>query len=228
MAFASSSTTTTRNAPLLIVSTSSAPTPESSDLSIPPAKRILGAAKSLFATKGYELTTTAMIARQAGTSESQIIKYYENKEGVLVAVFNEAWSRITQQLEPLRSIVLGADRLEAMVGVMLNFFRADPALQELMLFEGRRLRREGDLLLTSGYLSFVRIVDEALREMHSAGQLRPELNVEATRSALIGMFEGMLRDQTLAARSSYPAQYSLEAMHVIFRTAMQAFVVRAT
>lgn len=168
-----------------------------------------------------------MIARQAGTSESQIIKYYENKEGVLVAVFNGAWSRITQQLEPLRSIVSGADRLEAVVGVMLNFFRADPALQELMLFEGRRIRREGDLLLTSGYLSFVRIVDEALQEMQVAGQLRPELNVEATRSALIGMFEGMLRDQTVAARSNYPAQYSLQDMHGIFRTAMEAFVVKA-
>lgn len=208
------------------MSSSAAPVPETPDLSLPPAKRILQAAKSLFATKGYDLTTTAMIARQAGTSESQIIKYFENKEGVLVSVFNDAWTRITQQLEPLRSIVSGADRLEAVVGVMLNFFRAEPALQEVMLFEGRRIRREGDLLLTSGYLSFVRIVDEALREMQSAGQLRPELNVEATRSALIGMFEGMLRDQTLAARSNYPAQYSLEAIHLIFRTAMQAFLVR--
>lgn len=209
------------------MSTSSAPTPESPDLSVPPAKRILEAAKSLFATKGYDLTTTAMIARQAGTSESQIIKYYENKEGVLVAVFNGAWSRITQQIEPLRSIVAGADRLEAMVGVMLNFFRADPALQELILFEGRRIRREGDLLLTSGYLSFVRIVDEALQEMQVAGHLRPELNIEATRSALIGMFEGMLRDQTVAARSNHPPQYSLQDMHVIFRTAMGAFLVKA-
>ena len=207
------------------MSSSSAPTPETPDLNLPPAKRILQAAKFLFATKGYDLTTTAMIARQAGTSESQIIKYFESKEGVLVSVFNEAWTRITQQLEPLRSIVSGADRLEAVVGVMLNFFRAEPALQELMLFEGRRVRREGDLLLSSGYLSFVRIVDEALREMQTAGQLRLELNVEATRSALIGMFEGMLRDQTLAARSSYPAQYSLESMHVIFRTAMRAFLV---
>lgn len=168
-----------------------------------------------------------MIARQAGTSESQIIKYFENKEGVLEAVFNSAWSGIAQQLEPLRSIGFGVDRLEAVVGAMLGVFRFDPALQELMLFEGRRMRRERNLMLTSGYLSFVRIVDEALQEMQSAGQLRPELNVQATRSALIGMFEGMLRDQTLAARSNYPAQYSLEAMQVIFRTAMQAFVVRA-
>jgi hypothetical protein len=88
------------------------------------------------------------------------------------------------------------------------------------------MRREDDLLLTSGYLSFVRIVDEALQEMQAAAQLRPEINLQATRSALIGMFEGMLRDQTVAARSNYPAQYSLEEMHVIFQTAMQAFLAR--
>ncbi len=209
------------------MSSSSAPPAESPDLSVPPAKRILDAAKSLFATNGYELTTTAMIARQAGTSESQIIKHFENKEGVLEAVFNAAWSGIAQQLEPLRSIGSGVDRLEAVVAAMLSVFRSDPALQELMLFEGRRMRRERNLMLTSGYLSFVRMVDEALQDMQAAGQLRREINVQAARSALIGMFEGMLRDQTVAARSNYPAQYSLQDMHGIFRAAMQAFMVSA-
>jgi TetR/AcrR family transcriptional regulator, repressor for uid operon len=194
------------------------------NLDIPPAKRILEAAKILFASKGFELTTTAMIARQAATSESQIVKYFESKEGVLVAVFNDAWSRIAQQLEALRSSTSGADRLEAVVMVMLKTFRVDPALKELMLFEGRRMRREGELLLTSGYLSLIRIVDESLHEMKSAGQLRPELDIQAVRSALIGMFEGMLRDQTLGERSTYPANYSLEAMQMIFRRAVSAFL----
>lgn len=195
------------------------------NLDLPPAKRILEAAKALFASKGFELTTTAMIARQAATSESQIIKYFESKEGVLVAVFNEAWSRIAQQLETVRCSTSGADRLEGVVMVMLNAFRTDPALKDLMLFEGRRMRREGELLLTSGYLSLIRIVDESLQELQSTGLLRPELDVQAVRSALIGMFEGMLRDQTLGDRSSYPANYSLEAMQLVFRSAVAAFLV---
>jgi len=195
------------------------------DPRLPPAKRILEAAKALFASRGYEQTTTAMIARQAGTSESQIVKHFETKEGLLATIFNDGWSRIAQQLEGLRSIKSGLDRLEVLVSVLMNAFRSDPALKELMLFEGRRMRREGQLMLTNGYLSFVRVVDECLEQMRLNGELNPELDTQALRSGFIGMFEGMLRDQLLAARSNYPADYSLEAMQLVFRHVLNSFLV---
>jgi AcrR family transcriptional regulator len=50
-------------------------------------ERIREAAKSLFAERGYELASTAAICRLAGTSESQLIKHFGNKQGVLEAVF---------------------------------------------------------------------------------------------------------------------------------------------
>jgi AcrR family transcriptional regulator len=204
-----------------------ATSPPAPDLTLPPAKRILKAAKSLFASRGYELTTTAMIARQAATSESQIVKHFENKEGLLAAVFNAGWSRIAQQLEGLRASGSGADRLDTVVSVLMNAFRSDPLLKELMLFEGRRMRRGGELMLTSGYLSFVRLVDESLQEMQDARQLRPDLDVQAVRSALIGMFEGMLRDHSLGTRGMYPAKYSLESMQLIFRSVVESFLVHS-
>ena len=37
------------------------------------------AAKALFAKRGYEAASTAAICRIAGTSQSQIIKYFTNK-----------------------------------------------------------------------------------------------------------------------------------------------------
>ena len=119
----------------------------------------------------------------------------------------------------------GVDRIDGLLLILLAAFRADPALKELMLFEGRRLRREGQFILTSGYLSFVRLLDEALHEMQSAGQLRPELHAQALRSAFIGMFEGMLRDQVLGNRGKYPADFSLEDMQHVFRDALKAFLV---
>src|SRR5690242_13833932 len=56
--------------------------------------RILAAAKTLFAHNGYEQTTTAAIARLAKTSESQLTKHFENKQGVLEAIFAEGWGQI--------------------------------------------------------------------------------------------------------------------------------------
>src|SRR5215469_11355894 len=141
-----------------VISRFSAPSPV--DVSQPPGRRILDTAKWLFAAKGYEQTTTAMIARQASTSESQIIKHFQSKQGVLEAIFNEGWSRIAKQLEGVGSISSGYERLEVLVSVVLSAFHSDAALKELLLFEGRRMRKEGSLMLTSGYLSLVHMVDE--------------------------------------------------------------------
>ena len=51
------------------------------------------------------------------------------------------------------------------------------------------------VLMTQGFLAFVRVLNGILAEMRSANQLRPDINLEAVRSALMGMFEGLLRDQ---------------------------------
>ena len=45
--------------------------------------RLLNAGKSLFARNGYEQTSTAAIAREAGSSESQLIRYFGGKAGLL-------------------------------------------------------------------------------------------------------------------------------------------------
>jgi AcrR family transcriptional regulator len=50
--------------------------------------RILLAAKRLFAENGYENTSTVAIARDAGTSESQLMKHFGSKQGLLVAIFD--------------------------------------------------------------------------------------------------------------------------------------------
>ncbi len=72
---------------------------------IPPAassrNRMLAAALSLIARQGYAQTSTAHVARQAGTSESQLIKHFGSKEGLLAALFDMAWANLNAQVEPL-------------------------------------------------------------------------------------------------------------------------------
>jgi AcrR family transcriptional regulator len=61
--------------------------------------RILVTAKTLFASLGYDNTSTAVIARNAGTSESQLMKHFGGKAGLLETIFTEGWNRINTQLE---------------------------------------------------------------------------------------------------------------------------------
>src|SRR5512140_2723276 len=122
-------------------------------------ERILLAAKQLFARRGYENTSTVAIARQAGTSESQLMKHFGSKEGLLEAIFERGWTAMAPALAQLRDIESPRARLSALVDVVLKGFDADPELRELLLLEGRRIRREGNMVMTtSGYLHFVRTI----------------------------------------------------------------------
>ena len=199
----------------------------STDTSHLPARdRMLQVAKQLFAERGYENTSTVAIARAAGSSESQLMKHFGSKEGLLEAVFDQGWSILTERLGDLDSLRDGRQKIEQLVGAMLVALEADPVLKDLLLLEGRRIRKEGHMILmTRGFLQIVGTLDRILNEMRTQGELGPGLNPQAVRSALIGSVEGMLRDQVLAKRTGYPAAYSLEEVREIFRRALAAFLV---
>jgi AcrR family transcriptional regulator len=56
-------------------------------------KSLLAAASRLFATRGYEATTTREIASEADCAEGLIHRYFQGKEGLLLALIRERTSR---------------------------------------------------------------------------------------------------------------------------------------
>jgi TetR/AcrR family fatty acid metabolism transcriptional regulator len=188
--------------------------------------RLLLSARSLFAGSGYENTTTSQIARTAGTSESQLIKHFGSKEGLLEAIFEQAWKRLVPAVGPiLEASRTPFDKLTAVTDLMFQALESDPEMRTLLLLEGRRIRRHGHMVvLTRGFTQMVTLIDTILREMREAGQLREDLHPEAVRSALIGAFEGLLRDRLLADRAGYPARYSPDEMRETYRAVLAGFL----
>jgi AcrR family transcriptional regulator len=185
--------------------------------------RILAAAKQLFASRGYENTSTVAIARMAGTSESQLMKHFGSKEGLLEAIFEQGWERLGFALRGIHELPTPTEKLLALLDLVLSAFERDPEAKELMLLEGRRVRKEGRMvLLTRGYQDFVKTIDSLLLEMRAAGQVRSESNLQAIRSGLMGMMEGMMRDQLLARRAGYPADYSADDIRKFFTNVLRA------
>jgi AcrR family transcriptional regulator len=193
-------------------------------------ERILRVAKTLFANRGYEHTSTSAIARQAGTSESQLMKHFGSKAGLLEAIFIEGWSEITEDARAaIEGLNAPIDRLQGITRCVLERLEHDPELKLLLLLEGRRIRKEGQMVaLTEGFMSFVRLVDGVLREMTDAHMLRPNLNPQAVRSALMGMLEGMLRDRFLADRLGFPANFDLGQVQDILGLVLASFMQKPT
>jgi AcrR family transcriptional regulator len=204
------------------------PAPASPPTKVSTHQRILQAAKKLFASRGYEHTSTSAIARQAGTSESQLMKHFGSKAGLLEAIFTDGWARITEEARAAsRDLPSPAEKLLAIAGCVLRHLESDPDLKLLMLLEGRRIRREGPIVaLTEGFLGFVGLLDAVLIEMRAMHLLRPELHPQAVRSALMGMLEGMLRDRYLAAQLGFPADFQPAQLQEMLGLVLASFTVR--
>lgn len=170
--------------------------------------RLIAAAKHLFSSAGYENTTTAAIARDAHTSESQLIKHFGSKEGLLEAVFEQGWAKLRMEMATLQTITSPQRQMKVLMQMVVQLFSDDPELRDLMLLEGRRIRREGKMImLTRSYTEFVAFVDSLIQKAPTGWAA--EYPAQLIRSSLIGTFEGLLRDFVLHERFGYPASYSV-------------------
>ena len=172
--------------------------------------RLRDAAKTLFAECGFEATTTAAICRLAGTSQSQLIKHFSDKQGMLEAIFEHAWEHINPAVRlASESITSPRDKIRVLIDMVLAFLEKDHALRTLFLLEGRRIRGDGHMVvLVPGFLEFIKTVDGILKALEAQREFAPGLDRQAFRSALMGAIEGLLRDQMLARTSRFPASYT--------------------
>lgn len=169
--------------------------------------RLLRSGKHLFATRGYENTSTINIAREAGTSESQLIKHFGSKDGLLAGIFDEGWGRMSAELERVQKIENPTEKLRALVSSTVDLLDGDPELRQLMIMESRRVRK-GEVLVSRGFLEFTRMMDDAVREMGERGELRSGVRPEVLRSAVIGVAEGLMRDDIMARRMGHGEFYT--------------------
>jgi AcrR family transcriptional regulator len=110
--------------------------------------RLREAAKTLFAEGGYEGTTTAAICRLAGTSQSQLIKHFIDRQGILEAIFEYTWEQINPAvLLATESITSPQEKPSVLMEMVLGFLEKDPAMRTLVLLEGRRIRRDGHMVV---------------------------------------------------------------------------------
>lgn len=186
--------------------------------------RILRSAKRLFAEMGYENTSTVSIAREAGTSESQLMKHFGSKQGLLMAIFDRGWSRIVERVKATNHAASPADRLTAMLTAATIEFENDPQLKVLAALEARRVRKDSaDVVISAGYRRYREMLDRTLIDMRTEGQIRSDLNLDAVRAAVIGLADGLWRDQIIATRAGMASTYSLDDVQQVMELLISSF-----
>lgn len=168
--------------------------------------RLLFAGKTLFARNGYEQTSTAAIAREAGSSESQLIRYFGGKAGLLEAIFNDSWTALTGIVEAqIHDSLHGRDAIIRILSLLIDTFSRDHDTAFLFLFEGRRMRGGGhEVLLSKGFLQFLEVIEALIRRGREDGSFRTDIEPRVMLAGMLGCAEGMIRERVLIARNRLP------------------------
>lgn len=186
--------------------------------------RILRAAKLLFAQNGYENTSTVAIAREAGTSESQLMKHFGSKQGLLLAILDRGWNTILERVRATATATNPGDRLVAMLTAATIEFENDEQFKILSALESRRVRKDSnEVIISRSYRRFREGFDRTLLDMRTEGMIRPDLNLDAVRAAVLGFADGLWRDQIIATRAGLSSNYGFEDVRKVLEHLLEFF-----
>jgi AcrR family transcriptional regulator len=182
----------------------------------------------LFSRNGYEQTSTAAIAREAGSSESQLIRYFNGKAGLLEAVFNDSWSSLTELIQQqVAESEHGRDAILRILSLMIEAFGRDHDIAFLFLFEGRRIRGGShEVLLSKGFVAFMELVQALIVQGQQDGSFRNDVPPAVLGSAMLGAAEGMMRDRVLAERNRKEIPFDDNAARMTFAAMVNGLAPR--
>lgn len=157
---------------------------------------IIDAAFAEFAERGYHQTGIADIAKRLGIGHGTFYNHFANKREILEHVVDDVVERITGALEaenaPEAVTTLDEYREQAhrIAAALTAIVEADPRVARMLLLEATSIDAE----MTSRLLGLLeeagRISAAYLQNGVDQGFLRPDLDVEATADAIVGMILG--------------------------------------
>ncbi|HET6654801.1 MAG TPA: TetR/AcrR family transcriptional regulator [Gammaproteobacteria bacterium] len=187
--------------------------------------RLIEAGRTLMAEMGYEGAATAAIARRAATSESQLMRYFGGKAGLLEAIFDEGWTQLNGQIE---TVIEGAPNVPAALVELLSLFIAvfdrDQQLARLFLFEGRRPRGpRAEIRLSRGYVAFIERIAELVVRGQRGGSLSTAFDPRMLVAAMFGAAEAMVRDRLMNQRREGAGIDSAADLRQVFEAMIKGF-----
>lgn len=159
---------------------------------LPTAERreqIVTAAMRCFAERGFEGTTTRMLARAAGVSEGLIFRHFPTKRSLYRAIIARRIAEPASGLMPAEAAERGDDRavLSSMASSLLARVGRDPSFMRLLFFSAL----EGAPLSRMFYQARVRRVRSFLAS-YLEGRMKAGALRKVDPSAAAGAFMGMV------------------------------------
>ena len=154
--------------------------------------RIIDSAIVIFAEKGYHLVNMNDIATKAEVAVRTIYRYFNNKEDLLIAIFEEKMGELIQELEQrLQKIEDPSEKLFAFIHQHFSQIEAKPQLAHVFQVELRQSHRFFREYRPQKLWEYLQILQNIILLGQEQGIFKRNLQVKIIQWTLFGALDEM-------------------------------------
>jgi TetR/AcrR family transcriptional regulator, fatty acid metabolism regulator protein len=158
-------------------------------------KDILEGAIKVFAKDGYHNAKISKIAEVAGVATGSVYVYFENKEDVLLKIFEHLWKKLYEELLSLadKSIFSPTEKIDAMIDLAFDVFTTTPELAEVFVNEQHHIQKTNKTQFTDYYEKFLSLGEEFIQDGIQKKIIHSSIDVKILRYFILGAIRNLLQ-----------------------------------
>jgi TetR/AcrR family fatty acid metabolism transcriptional regulator len=175
--------------------------------------RIMQAAAKVLAEQGYHRTKIRDIAQEAGVADGTIYLYFDNKEHLLIQLFEQVMERVLSMFR--NSVVAEVDaagKLHQFIVRHLTLIQEDVNLARIITVV---LRQSSSFLQdykNDLFAEYLGLLYSILKEGKETGVFRPDLDVQVMTRATFGALDELALAWLLSSRKETSLEESAQTL----------------
>ncbi len=178
-------------------------------------ERILKAATTVIAQKGYHGTKIADVAKLAGVADGTIYLYFKNKDEILLTILSEALGKLNKKLaSQLESLSETETKIKKIIEHHFEFIAQNDSLAQVFQIELRgcsTFMRGGVFPELRDYL---KIIEEVISYGIKRERINEDIDIKITAKAIFGTLDELSTIWVL--RKKHPIEKMTETVFELF------------
>jgi TetR/AcrR family fatty acid metabolism transcriptional regulator len=165
---------------------------------------ILEAAVQVFARKGFYNARVSDIAREAGVADGTIYLYFQNKDDILISLFEEGMNQVIENVKTeVNKASDPLDKIRSFALAHLSLVENNRDMAEIIQVELRQSSKFMKEYHNEKFLEYLDIIGGIVKEGQAQGLIRSDVQPGIVKRAFFGALDEMSRFWVLSSRRKY-------------------------
>jgi TetR/AcrR family fatty acid metabolism transcriptional regulator len=180
-------------------------------------RKILNAAVRVFAKKGFYHARVSEIAREAGVADGTIYLYFQNKDDILISLFEEGMNRVIQDVRSqIDEVDDPLEKIRRFARAHLALIESNKEMAEIIQVELRQSTKFMKEYHNERFYEYLGLISQIVKDGQQRGVIRSDVSPGIVKRALFGALDEMSRFWVLSTRKKYSINTAAEQISEFF------------